>query len=85
MYVSLWILIVVLLFIVVSLASIIFISCYEKKKVEPKEIKKEVKKEKKPLEIVWELWKNAETPEEAVIYTDCYFALLEYYNDIDRH
>ena len=30
------------------------------------------------LNFIWEKWKNAETPEEAVQWTDCYFLILDY-------
>lgn len=30
------------------------------------------------LNKIWEKWKNAETPEAAVVYIDCYFLVLDY-------
>ena len=30
------------------------------------------------LNEIWEKWKNAETPEAAAAYTDCYFLVLDY-------
>lgn len=35
------------------------------------------------LNKVFKMWKNAETPELAVAYTDCYFLILEYFQDND--